>query len=79
MASRQAMLIFRRIFNFEKAKVEQLEKRQNQRYEPGANFPLQAKVFYAGREYAARIQDLSSNGLGLIVPRDPALSSGLPI
>ena len=71
------MLIFRRIFNFEKAKVEQLEKRQNQRYEPSRDFPLQAKAYYAGREYAAKILDLSSNGIGLVVARDPALAAGL--
>ena len=71
------MLIFRRIFNFEKAKVEQLEKRQNQRYVPGPGFPLQAKLYYAGRDYAAKIQDLSSNGIGLVVARDPALAAGL--
>lgn len=71
------MLIFRRIFNFEKAKVEQLEKRQNQRYVPNRAFPLQAKVHYAGRDYAAAIQDLSSNGIGLVVAQDPALAAGL--
>src|SRR5436853_6300838 len=73
------MSIFRRIFNFEKAKVEQLEKRQNQRYTPGSDFPLQAKAHYAGRDYAAKIQDLSSNGIGLIVARDPALAAGLHV
>jgi hypothetical protein len=71
------MLIFRRIFNFEKAKVEQLEKRQNQRYAPGREFPLQATVRYAGRDLAATIQDVSSNGVGLLVARDPALAAGL--
>lgn len=70
------MLIFRRIFNFEKAKVEQLEKRQNQRYAPNRDFPLQAKVYYAGRDYAAIIQDLSSNGIGIVVARDSALAAG---
>lgn len=71
------MLIFRRIFNFEKAKVEQLEKRQNQRYVPGREFPLQATVRYAGRDLAATIQDVSSSGVGLLVARDPALAAGL--
>jgi hypothetical protein len=70
------MLIFRRIFNFEKAKVEQLEKRQNQRYSPDQSFPLQANLHFAGRDYAAKIQDLSSTGIGLVVARDPALVAG---
>ena len=70
------MLIFRRIFNFEKAKVEQLEKRQNQRYSPDPSFPLQARMHFAGRDYAAKIQDLSSTGIGLVVAHDPALVAG---
>ncbi len=70
------MLIFRRIFNFEKAKVEQLEKRLNLRYVPGPAFPLQATLRHAGRDYSTKIQDVSSNGVGLLVARDTALSAG---
>ena len=56
------MSIFRRIFNFEKAKVEQLEKRLNQRYAIGGAFPLHATIRHAGRDYSTRIIDMSSNG-----------------
>lgn len=63
-------MIFRRIFNFEPEKVEQLEKRLAQRHVPGAGFPLKAKVRYAGRHSRATIQDISSNGLRLmLLPR----------
>jgi len=70
------MLIFRRIFNFEKAKVEQLEKRLNQRYAPGPAFPLQATLRLAGRNCAAKIQDISSTGIGVLVDRDTDLAAG---
>ncbi len=70
------MLIFRRIFNFEKAKVEQLEKRLNQRYSTGPAFPLRATVRHAGRDYSTKIQDISSNGVGVLVGRDTTLSAG---
>lgn len=59
------MSIFRRIFNFEKSKVEQLEKRLNQRHPVGAGFPLQGTLRHAGRDYSAKIIDMSSNGLGV--------------
>jgi len=72
-----AMSIFRRIFNFEKTKVEQLEKRQNQRYVPGREFPLKAAVRYAGRDLATAIQDVSSHGVGVLASRDSALAAGL--
>ncbi|HWA28963.1 MAG TPA: PilZ domain-containing protein [Lacunisphaera sp.] len=71
------MSIFRRIFNFEKAKVEQLEKRQNQRYVPGQEFPLKATLHYAGRDLTASIQDVSSSGVGVLVNRDSGLAAGL--
>lgn len=66
------MLLFRRIFNFEKAKVEQMtEQRLNNRYTPGAAFPLQAWLVSSGREHPAKVQNLSGNGIGLLLI-DPA-------
>ena len=70
------MLIFRRIFNFEKAKVEQLEKRLNQRYAIGPAFPLEATLHYAGRDYSVKILDVSSNGVGVLVAPGTALAAG---
>jgi hypothetical protein len=67
------MLLFRRIFNFEKAKVEQMtEQRLNNRHTPGGGFPLQAWLVVDGREHAAKVQNISGNGLGLLII-DPAV------
>lgn len=63
------MQLFRRIFNFEKAKVAQLEQRLNHRYTPGAGFPLQATLTLAGRENPVKVLNLSGNGLGLLLPK----------
>ena len=73
------MLLFRRIFNFEKAKVAQMEQRLNHRHTPGAGFPLQAWLLAGGREWPAKVRDLSGNGIGLLV--DPAAqpADGLPV
>lgn len=70
------MSIFRRIFNFEKSKVEQLEKRLNQRYSIGSGFPLQATVRAGGRDYSARIHDMSVNGVRAQVQSGAALAAG---
>lgn len=65
------MLIFRRIFNFEKAKVEQLEQRLNQRYTPGAAFPLQVQLSLAPYNWKpAKVLNISGNGLGLLLARE---------
>jgi hypothetical protein len=67
------VLIFRRIFNFEKAKVEELEKRLNQRYTPGASFPLQAMLSLgSGPWKPAKVLNLSASGLGLWLSREDA-------
>ena len=70
------MLLFRRIFNFEKAKVVQSEQRLNQRYSPGAAFPLRATLTLEGKEWPARIQNISGNGLGLQLDRAAAPVEG---
>jgi hypothetical protein len=70
------MLIFRRIFNFEQTKVDQLEKRLNLRYVPGPGFPLRASVHHGGRDHTAKILDVSSNGVGLLVAHDTGISAG---
>lgn len=62
------MLLFRRIFNFEKAQVARMtEQRLNRRYTPGATFPLQAMLQLAGRNWPARVPNLSGNGIGLLL------------
>ncbi len=66
------MLLFRRIFNFEKAKVVQSEQRLNQRYAPGAAFPLQATLILADQEWPGKIANISGNGVGVLI--DPVAS-----
>jgi hypothetical protein len=62
------VLLFRRIFNFEKAKVEQLtEQRLNNRYTPGGAFPMQAWLVAGGSEHPAKAQNISGNGIGLLL------------
>lgn len=70
------MSIFRRIFNFEQSKVEQLEKRLSQRHPIGSGFPLLGTLRHAGRDYSARVADMSSNGLGVTVAAGTAPSPG---
>lgn len=70
------MLIFRRIFNFEKAKVEQMEKRLNRRYVPGSGFPLRTNLHFGGRDCPAVLQDMSGNGVGVMLSKDIALDPG---
>jgi hypothetical protein len=60
-------VLFKRIFNFEKAKVDKMEQRLNNRYTPGAAFPLQAVLTVDGRDWPARVVNLSGNGVGLLV------------
>lgn len=63
-------MLFKRIFNFEKAKVDKMEQRLNNRYTPGGGFPLQAVLILGTREWSARVLNISGNGIGLLV--DPA-------
>jgi hypothetical protein len=68
-AIKAPVLLFRRIFNFEKAKVAQLtENRRNTRYTPGAGYPLQAWLHLSRDEWqAGEVQDLAGRGLGLLL------------
>jgi hypothetical protein len=70
--------LFRRLFNFEPAKVAQSEQRLNHRHTPGAAFPLHAALALAGRTTPAKVLNLSGNGLGLLIPQDtPAVMDQL--
>lgn len=73
------MSIFRRIFNFEQARVEQLEKRLSQRYALGTDFPLLATLRHAGREHPATVVDMSSTGVSLAVAANAAPAAGLHV
>lgn len=65
------MLLFRRIFDFQKSDAQQfVDQRLNRRYVPGRLFPLRAVVRDGARESPARIQDLSASGMALVT--DPA-------
>lgn len=62
------VLLFKRLFNFEKTTVAQMaEQRLNHRHAPGTAFPLQARLRLAGRDWPARVQNLSGNGVGLLL------------
>lgn len=67
------MSLFKRIFNFEPIAVKQMELRLNTRYTPGAGFPLEAALVLAdGKEWPAKVLDISGNGLGLeVAPAAP--------
>lgn len=73
------MLLFRRIFNFEKPKVDQMEQRLNHRYTPGAAFPLQAWLVTGGKEWPAKVLNLSGNGIALLVEAAAKPATGLPV
>lgn len=70
------MQLFRRIFNFEKEEVSKIEQRLHHRFTPGAAFPLQAWLLTGTKESPVKIDNLSGNGIGLIVldPTIPAVS-----
>ena len=75
-ASKSPVLLFHRIFNFKKAKVAQLEQRLNTRYTPGPAFPLQAKLSVAGHDWPAKVQNISGNGVGLLIGRAATVATG---
>lgn len=76
-ATKAPVLLFQRIFNFEKAKVaELLEHRLNHRYTPGAAFPLQARLSTARQEWPAKVLNISGNGVGLLLARDAVVTAG---
>jgi len=62
--------VFQRIFNFDQAAVAQMEQRLNNRYTPGAAFPLQAWLLTEGNETPAKILNVSGNGIGLLLEPD---------
>lgn len=71
------MLLFRRIFNFEKAKVAEMDHRLNTRYTPGAAFPLRAHLRLIRSEWKpVKIQNISGNGLGLLAAPDSKAEAG---
>lgn len=71
------MLLFRRIFDFQKSDVQQfVDQRLNRRYTPGRTFPLRASLVEGGKEAAAQIHDLSASGLALITERGAAPAPG---
>ena len=69
--------MFRRIFDFKKSNVSQLEHRLTKRYPTGATFPLRATLQVAGRDWRGRVVDISASGVGLLLSRDDALTQGL--
>ena len=71
------MLLFRRIFNFEKAKVAEMDHRLNTRYTPGAAFPLRAHLRLIRSEWKpVKIQNISGNGIGLLAAPDSKAEAG---
>lgn len=73
-----AVPLFSRIFNFEQAKVSQMEQRLNNRYTPGAAFPLQAWLVTGSNEWSAQVRDISGNGIALLVDAAARPAAGTP-
>lgn len=74
------VLLFRRIFDFQKKDVQQfVDQRLNRRYTPGRNFPLRATLRDGAAEIPARIHDLSASGLALVTDRAAAPVAGRDI
>jgi len=63
------VLLFRRLFDFGEEGLKQRELRLNQRYTPGAGFPLRAALSCDGRSCPGLLQNISGSGLGLLVDR----------
>lgn len=59
------VLLFRRIFDFQKAEVPRVEQRLNRRYTPGRTFLLRAELRTPRGWQAAPIRNLSATGLAL--------------
>lgn len=78
-ATKSPVPLFSRIFNFEKSKVSQMEQRLNNRYVPGATFPLQATLLSAGRAWPAKIRDISGNGIAVLVEPAAKPAAGAPV
>lgn len=71
------MLLFSRIFDFQRKDIQQeVEQRLNRRYVPGKLFPLRAYLRGGVREVPARIHDLSTKGLALVVDAAHAPGAG---
>lgn len=59
------MLLFKRIFDFKKEEVRQLEQRMSSRHVPGKAFPLGVRLRYLDGEWPARLVNISAGGLAL--------------
>jgi hypothetical protein len=72
------VLFFKRIFNFEQAKVAQMaENRLNTRYSPGAAFPLHSYLHLSRYDWKpAKVLNLSGNGIGLLGARESRATAG---
>ncbi len=71
--------LFSRIFKFEKAKVSQMEQRLNNRYTPGAAFPLHVWLVADGKAWPAKVRDISGNGVSLVVDAAARPAAGAPL
>lgn len=78
-ATKSPVPLFSRIFNFEKTRVSQMEQRLNNRYVPGASFPLQATLLAGEQEWPAKIRDISGNGIALVVETATPPAAGTPV
>ncbi len=56
-----------------------MEQRLNHRYVPGGGFPLQAWLITGGKEWGARVLNISGNGIGLGVDASAKPAAGLPV
>ncbi|MEJ1972657.1 MAG: PilZ domain-containing protein [Lacunisphaera sp.] len=74
------MLVFHRIFNFDQDAVALMEQRLDTRYVPGAAFPLQGWLLVGVAETPAKILNISSKGIGLLLAEPAAhLAAGAAV
>ncbi len=72
------VLLFRRIFDFQKTEIPHVEQRMNRRYTPGRTFPLRAELRGAQGWQSVEIRNLSATGLALTTGSAMAPAAELP-
>jgi hypothetical protein len=69
------MSLFRRILNFQKSDLKDVERRFDKRFPVAPAFTLATSLSIAGRVCSGRVSNLSSEGLGFLADYDPGLTA----
>lgn len=73
------MLFFKRIFDFRKEEVQQLEQRLNKRHVPGKAFPVSVRLHLIERVWPARIRNISAGGFAVEISGEAPDPAGLAV